>query len=110
MRDEQGKNLPGSSAAFPHAPGGCSAPPATARHPLDDEAERLCCMISDLRLHADLCRQALTDLMRRDEGEYTAAQWQDAVNYLTESALRFTSAAEARRYAERWLRRNARKR
>ena len=67
-------------------------------------------MISDLRLHADLCRQALTDLMRRDEGEYTAAQWQDAVNYLTESALQFTSAAEARRYAERWLRRNARKR
>ena len=99
MRDDQRKNLPDSSAVFPSASGGHEAPLSTARHPLDDEAERLCCMISDLRLHADLCRQALTDLLRRDESEYMAAQWQDAVNYLTESAWRFTSAAEARRYA-----------
>ena len=110
MRDDQRKNLPDSSAVFPSASGGHEAPLSTARHPLDDEAERLCCMISDLRLHADLCRQALTDLLRRDESEYMAAQWQDAVNYLTESALQFTSAAEARRYAARWLRRKAPKR
>ena len=49
MRDDQRKNLPDSSAVFPSASGGHDAPPSTARHPLDDEAERLCCMISDLR-------------------------------------------------------------
>ena len=50
MRDDQRKNLPDSSAVFPSASGGHEAPPSTARHPLDDEAKRLCCMISDLRL------------------------------------------------------------
>ena len=41
--------------------------------------------------------------MEHGESDFSARQWQEAVNYLTGSGLRFKNSAEAKRYAGRYL-------
>ena len=84
------------------APSSSSSPPAEA-DPLDELAKNNHCFISDLRLDPLLRREALRQLMEHGESDFGARQWQEAVNYLTGSDLRFKNSAEAKRYVERYL-------
>ena len=71
--------------------------------PLDELAEKNHCFISDLRLDPLLRREALRQLMECADSVYTIHQWQEAVNYQTETDLRFKSATEAKHYARHYL-------
>lgn len=84
------------------APSASSSLPAEA-DPLDELAKNNHCFISDLRLDPFLRREALRQLMEHGESDFSARQWQEAVNYLTGSDLRFKNSAEAKRYVERYL-------
>ena len=106
MRDDQRKKSAGQHAPYfhPHLTVMKRRLPP-ARHPLDDEAESALCMISDLRLHADLCRQALNDLLRRDEMRmHGVLQLRlDAIHYADgERCSHLSALPKNRRYAERW--------
>ena len=84
------------------APSASFSPPAEV-DPLDELAKNNHCFISDLRLDPLLRREALRQLMEHGESDFSARQWQEAVNYLTGSDLRFKNSAEAKRYVERYL-------
>lgn len=84
------------------APSASSSLPAEV-DPLDELAKNNHCFISDLRLDPLLRREALRQLMECADSVYTIHQWQEAVNYLTETDLRFKSATEAKHYARHYL-------